>query len=57
VLLHGCNLQTAEGQRHFNERGLLHKQCVSYVQTVVEVLAELLEVPAALPNVEGEASW
>jgi C_GCAxxG_C_C family probable redox protein len=50
VLLHGCNLQTAEGQRHFNDRDLLHKQCVSYVQTVVEVLAELLEAPAALPN-------
>ena len=47
VLLGGCDLRTAEGQRYFKEHDLLHKTCVGCVQTVVEVLAELLEAPAA----------
>ncbi len=51
VLLHGCNLQTPEGRRHFKERDLVHEQCVGYVEGVVELLAELLGATA----VPGEA--
>src|SRR3974390_1724006 len=47
VLLRGCNLQTAEGRRHFKERDFLHKQCAGYVEGVAELLAELLEAPRA----------
>jgi hypothetical protein len=43
VLLEGCDLRTAEGQRYFREHDLLHKTCVGCVQTVVEELAELLD--------------
>jgi C_GCAxxG_C_C family probable redox protein len=46
VLLQGCDLRTAEGQRHFNEHDLLHKTCVPCVQTAIQVVAELLETPA-----------
>jgi C_GCAxxG_C_C family probable redox protein len=46
VLLQGCNLQTAEGKQHYEERGLLRKQCAGYVQTVMEELPELLKAPA-----------
>jgi C_GCAxxG_C_C family probable redox protein len=54
VLLDGCDLRTAEGQRHFKEHDLLHKTCIGCVQTVVEVVAELLEAPAAPPNAPGK---
>jgi C_GCAxxG_C_C family probable redox protein len=43
VLLEGCDLRTAEGQRYFREHDLLHKTCVGCVQTVVEELAGLLD--------------
>ena len=47
VLLDGCDLRTAEGQRHFKEHDLLHKTCLGCVQTVVEVLTEMMETPGA----------
>jgi C_GCAxxG_C_C family probable redox protein len=45
VLLQGCDLRTAEGQRHFNQHDLLHKTCVPCVETAIAVVAELLETP------------
>ena len=50
VLLEGCDLRTPEGQRHFKEHDLLHKTCLGCVQTVVEELAAILEVPTAQPH-------
>jgi C_GCAxxG_C_C family probable redox protein len=46
VLLDGCDLRTAEGQRYFKEHDLLHKTCVKCVQTVVEGLAGILDAPS-----------
>jgi len=40
VLLEGCDLRTAEGQRVFREKDLLHKTCVRCVQTVMELLGD-----------------
>ncbi len=42
VLLEGCDLRTAEGVQFFKEHDLLHKTCLRCVQTVVEVLAEIM---------------
>ena len=47
TLLGGCDLQTPQGQQHFKEQDLLHKTCVRCVQTVGEILAGMLEAPAA----------
>jgi C_GCAxxG_C_C family probable redox protein len=47
VLLEGCDLRTAEGQRFFKEHDLLHKTCAGCVQSVVEDLAGMLNAPAA----------
>jgi len=47
VLLEGCDLRTAEGQQHFKEHDLLHKTCLRCVETVAEVLAGIVGVPAA----------
>ncbi len=47
VLLEGCDLRTAEGQRFFKEQDLLHKTCAGCVQSVVEDLAEMIDAPAA----------
>jgi C_GCAxxG_C_C family probable redox protein len=49
VLIQGCDLRTLEGQRHFKEHDLLHTRCIGCVQTVVELLAELLE-PSPVPT-------
>jgi C_GCAxxG_C_C family probable redox protein len=46
VLLEGCDLRTAEGQRRFKERDLLHKTCLGCVQTVAELLTGMLEAPS-----------
>jgi C_GCAxxG_C_C family probable redox protein len=54
VLLDGCDLRTAEGQRRFREHDLLHKTCIGCVQTAVQVVADLLEAPAAQPNAPGK---
>jgi C_GCAxxG_C_C family probable redox protein len=50
VLLDGCDLRTAEGQQYFKEHDLLHKRCLGCVQTVVDELAAMVEVPAAQPH-------
>jgi C_GCAxxG_C_C family probable redox protein len=47
VLLDGCALQTPEGQRRFREQNLHQKTCVPFVRTVGEILAGMLEAPAA----------
>jgi hypothetical protein len=47
VLLDGCDLCTAEGQRYYREHDLLHKTCVKCVETVGEALAEMLGAPEA----------
>ena len=46
VVLDGCDLRTAEGQRYFKEHDLLHKKCVGCVQSVVETVGNLLGTPA-----------
>jgi C_GCAxxG_C_C family probable redox protein len=50
VLLDGCDLRTAEGQRYFKEHDLLHQTCVRCVQTVVEGLAGILDAPSGQPG-------
>ena len=47
TLLGGCDLQTAEGQRFFKANDLLHKTCARCVQTVGEIVAGMLDAPAA----------
>jgi C_GCAxxG_C_C family probable redox protein len=42
-LLNGCNLTTEEGQKQFWERDLLNKSCKSCVQSVVEILENIME--------------
>ena len=54
ILLEGCDLRTAEGQRFFKERDLLHKTCVGCVQTVVEGLAEILNAPSGQAGVASK---
>jgi C_GCAxxG_C_C family probable redox protein len=54
VLLDGCDLRTAEGQRYFKEHDLLHKTCVKCVQTVVEGLAGILDAPSGQPSVASK---
>jgi C_GCAxxG_C_C family probable redox protein len=45
VLLEGCDLQTEAGQQYFKEHDLLHKTCIGCVQSVVEILAQLVDAP------------
>jgi C_GCAxxG_C_C family probable redox protein len=47
VLLDGCDLRTAEGQQQFKSHHLLQKTCLGCVETVVELLAGMLESPSA----------
>ena len=47
TLLGGCDIGTAEGQRFFKENDLFHKTCSKCVQTVGEILAGMLDAPAA----------
>ncbi len=47
VLLDGCDLRTAEGQRYFREHDLLHKTCMGCVQSVVETLVQIVDAPEA----------
>jgi hypothetical protein len=54
VLLGGCDLRMAEGQRFFKEHDLLHKTCVGCVQTVVEGLAEILNAPSGQAGVASK---
>jgi C_GCAxxG_C_C family probable redox protein len=54
-LLGGCDLRTAEGQRHFKEHDLLHKTCVGCVRSVVETLEFILNQPALKSGDRGTA--
>ena len=47
TLLCGCDLRTPEGMQRFREEGLHQKVCVGCVRTVGEILAGMLEAPAA----------
>jgi C_GCAxxG_C_C family probable redox protein len=40
-LLHGCELTTEEGQKHFKENDLLNKICALCVKSVVEILEDI----------------
>jgi len=42
TLLNGCDLNTADGQRHFKENDLLNKTCKGCVKTVVDTLESIL---------------
>lgn len=50
VVLDGCDLRTAEGQRYFKEHDLLHKKCIGCVQSVVEDLARMVEPTGTQAN-------
>jgi C_GCAxxG_C_C family probable redox protein len=41
-LLGGCDLLTEEGQRHYKANDLLHKICIPCLQTVGEILEDML---------------
>jgi C_GCAxxG_C_C family probable redox protein len=41
-LIHGLELTTEEGQKQFMEKDLLNKSCILYVQSVVEILENLI---------------
>jgi C_GCAxxG_C_C family probable redox protein len=47
ALLDGCDLRTPEGMKRFREEDLHHKTCVKCVETVGEILAGMLDAPAA----------
>jgi C_GCAxxG_C_C family probable redox protein len=47
TLLGGCDLRTPQGRQQFKEQDLHHKTCVRCVETVGEILAGMLEAPAA----------
>lgn len=42
ILLNGCELTTAEGQKHFKENDLLNKICKPCVQSVVQIIEKIL---------------
>jgi C_GCAxxG_C_C family probable redox protein len=41
-LLHGCELTTEEGQKHFKANDFLKKICAPCVQSVVEILESIM---------------
>ena len=43
-LLHGCELTTEEGQRHFKETDLANTICQPCVRSVVEILDSVMEL-------------
>ena len=42
-LLGDCDLLTEEGQRHYKASDLLHKTCIPCLQTVGEILEDMLQ--------------
>jgi C_GCAxxG_C_C family probable redox protein len=42
ALLHGCDLTTEEGQKYFKENDILNKICTPCVQSVIEILEDIL---------------
>ena len=53
-LIEGCDLSTAEGQRYFKEHDLLHKTCLPCVQSVVDLLAGIVDQPATQTGGKGK---
>ncbi len=47
TLLGGCDLQTPQGQQHFKEQDLLHKTCAKCVETIGDILGDMLPSPPA----------
>jgi len=47
TLLGGCDLRTPQGRQQFKDQDLHHKTCAKCVQTVGEILAGMLQAPAA----------
>lgn len=43
-LLHGCELTTEEGQKHFKDNRLLYTICQPCVRSVVEILDSIMEL-------------
>ena len=43
-LLHGCELTTEEGQKHFKENNLSNTICQPCVRSVVEILDDIMEL-------------
>ncbi len=43
-LLHGCELTTEEGQKHFKEDKLSNTTCKPCVRSVVEILDDIMEL-------------
>jgi len=41
-LLHGCKLTKEEGQKYFKQNDILNKICVPCVQSVVEILENIM---------------
>lgn len=39
----GCHLGTAEGQEHFNSRGLKETHCITFIRDVGDILEKLLD--------------
>jgi C_GCAxxG_C_C family probable redox protein len=57
ALLNGCDLNTPEGQRYFQENDLLRKTCLGCVNTVVETVERILDArPEQHPN-ERKGTW
>lgn len=42
-LLNGCELTTEEGQKSFKENDMLNKVCLPCVQSVVDILGEIIK--------------
>jgi C_GCAxxG_C_C family probable redox protein len=51
ILLDGCDLQTAEGQQCFKEHDLLHKTCAGCVESVAQILAQIMGAPQTAGSV------
>jgi len=43
-LLHGCDLNTEEGQKHFKDNDLSNTTCKPCVRSVVEILDSIMEL-------------
>ena len=43
-LLHGCEITTEEGHRYFKENNLANTTCKACVQSVVEILDDIMEL-------------
>lgn len=44
TLLDGCDLSTGEGHKQFKEKDMLHRLCKPCVESVVEILEDMLKI-------------